>query len=108
MEKVLVLLTTVGSADQARALADCLLNERAAACVSIAPGIESHYTWKGKRERSDECLLLIKTDESHLNEARNIILQQHPYECPELLVLESECANVSYFNWLVGVLRSES
>ena len=48
-DKILV-ITTAGSHDEARRIADALVERRQAACVNIIKGVESIYRWKGKTE----------------------------------------------------------
>ena len=45
---ILTVTTTVGSADQAQALARELLARRLAACVQVEEGLTSFYRWEGK------------------------------------------------------------
>src|SRR5687768_5540532 len=61
-----IALVTVPSEAVGRKLAGLILLGRLAACVNLLPQIESHYWWQGKRERSKECQLLIKTRRSKL------------------------------------------
>ncbi|MDE2313595.1 MAG: divalent cation tolerance protein CutA, partial [Elusimicrobia bacterium] len=39
-------------------LADKIVAIRLAACVSVLPGILSHYVWKDKKEKSRESMLV--------------------------------------------------
>ena len=43
-----IVLTTAGSHDEARKIAQALVERRLAACVNIIPQIESIYRWQGK------------------------------------------------------------
>lgn len=49
-ETYAVVYITASSLAEARQLADTLVGERLAACVSILPAVHSVYRWQGKRE----------------------------------------------------------
>ena len=88
MTPVVVLLSTVATAEDARRIADALVERRLAACVSAVSGLRSTYRWQGKVERADEVLLVIKTVGARVEEVRQAFLAGlHPYEVPELLVV---------------------
>jgi periplasmic divalent cation tolerance protein len=55
-----LVLTTAGSADEARKIAHALVEGKLAACVNIVPQIQSVYRWQGKIEGAQEWLLIIK------------------------------------------------
>jgi len=59
MDKRLILVT-VPNRDVAERITSALLSERLVACVSIVPGIESHYIWEGRTETSTELLLMMR------------------------------------------------
>ena len=52
---------TFPDVEQARAIAEALVERRLAACVNLLPGVESIYRWEGKVERAGEVLAVIKT-----------------------------------------------
>ena len=56
-----IVLTTTGSVDEARRIAETLVERKLAACVNIVPKVVSIYRWKGKVEEAEEWMLLIKT-----------------------------------------------
>lgn len=88
--------------DQASAqnIARHLLEQRLAACVSIVPGMQSHYFWKGNLECAEEYLMLIKTTEHHYPAAEQLIIQLHPYEVPEVIAIPIISGSLSYLEWL--------
>lgn len=57
---VSLVFVTVPSADVGRKIANSLVENKLAACVSIVPGLESIYSWKGKLERDEELLLKVR------------------------------------------------
>ena len=94
-----LLLTTVAKKSDARKLAMATLNHRAAACIQIVSGIESHYVWKGKKTTSREFILIAKTSPRQRKPLEKLWKKLHPYDCPELLHLSGQAAS-SYARWV--------
>src|ERR687893_504417 len=59
--QAIVVVTTVGTEEQAYLIAREIVARRQAACVNVLPGIRSVYRWKGKICKDGELLLVIKT-----------------------------------------------
>ena len=92
-------MTTVGSKADAVRLARAALDAKAAACVQILPAIESHYMWKGKREKSREFLILANTSARKAATLEKLWSRLHPYDCPELVTLSGRAAS-AYARWV--------
>jgi periplasmic divalent cation tolerance protein len=90
---------TCRSDDEAQKLSDGLIGERLAACVNIAD-IKSVFEWKGKIEREDERLLIIKSVRSNFEIIEKYIKANHSYECPEIIAMEVEAASENYASWV--------
>ena len=95
-----LVLTTASSHDEARRIANALVERRLAACVNIVSKIDSIYRWKEKVEQAQEFLLLIKTTESAVDHLRDAIRELHSYEIPECIVLLIETGSEKYLNWI--------
>ena len=94
-----ILLTTVSKKSDAVHLTSAALKAKAAACIQILPSLESHYVWKGKREKSREFLILAKTSARKAATLEKLWSRLHPYECPELITLSGRAA-ASYARWI--------
>jgi periplasmic divalent cation tolerance protein len=98
--KYLVVLVTVGSADEAAGLARTLVEERLAACGNLVERIRSIYRWKGKIEDEGETLLVLKTTAAQFEALRQRIVELHSYDVPEVIALEIADGHKPYLDWL--------
>ncbi len=90
---------TAGSAKEARTIARAVLKAKLAACVNIVPGIESHYWWQGKMERSSEHLLLIKSSRLQFARLTALVKKTHSYQTPEIIAVPLAALETSYAKW---------
>lgn len=100
MTDIVLILTTVPSADRGDAMARSLVEERLAACVNVLPPMTSFYRWKGTVERDTECQLIVKTTRDRVAAVEARIRELHGYELPELLVLAVEAGAGTYLEWV--------
>jgi periplasmic divalent cation tolerance protein len=96
----LLVLTSVGADFDARALAHALVEARLAACVNIVERLHSVYRWEGRVMDDAEQLLLIKTTDERVDALREELMQRHPYDVPEFVVLAIESTSDAYGAWL--------
>jgi len=95
-----IVLTTSGSEDEARRIANYLVENQLAACVNLIPRIESIYRWQGKMESNREWLLLIKTTADKFAAVRDAIRELHSYELPECIAIAIEDGSPDYLQWV--------
>ena len=100
-----IVLSTAGSQDEARKIAQHLIEHQLAACVNIIPHIESMYRWQGKMESSTEWLLLIKTTQEKFSAVRDAIRQLHSYDVPECIALVIEGGSAGYLDWIAQSVK---
>jgi len=105
MTEPVLVLTTVGTRETAETLADVLVHENLAACVSIGGPVRSVYRWQGAIERSEEYQLTIKsvgTNLGRIDERINSFHAERPdgYSLPELLVVPLMGGSAAYLAWL--------
>ena len=98
-EAYCVILTTVGSREEADKLAELLVTRKLAACVQMT-SVSSLYTWKGELHREPEQLLLIKTRASLYEAVEDAIRENHSYEVPEVVQLPVERGLPAYLGWI--------
>ena len=100
MTNARIVLTTAGSQEEARKIANALVERRLAACVNIVPHVESIYRWQGTIETAEEWLLLIKTQAELFDRIRNAVKELHSYDLPECVMLEVTAGSQEYLDWI--------
>ena len=95
-----VVLSAVGTREEAERIAQALVDERLAACVNVVPGVLSVYRWKGAVQRGDELLLVIKTRGDAVERLRARLVALHSYELPEVVVLPIAGGHPPYLDWI--------
>ena len=103
-----VVLVTAPDLKTARRLAQSALQTRLVACANLVPKIESHYWWQGKLEKSAEVLLLLKTTQAKLAALEKLVLQEHPYDTPEFVVLSLVGGTKRYLEWLAASVERDA
>ncbi len=96
----LVLCTT--PVHRAADIARALVERRLAACVNVVPSVRSIYTWNEAVCEEEESLLIAKTTGDRAVALREAILSMHPYDVPEVLVLDIDEAagHEPYLAWV--------
>lgn len=100
MEEVRLILVTAPAAE-AHALARRVVEERLAACVNLLPGVASVYRWEGKVQEVEETLLILKSSVGRIRELRERVIELHPYDVPEFLVVGVESGLEAYLAWVM-------
>lgn len=104
-DAVLLVLCTFPDAETARHAGSALVEAGLAACVNLLPGIESIYRWQGKVERAGEVLAVFKTTAAALPAFERRLVEMHPYEVPEVVVLQPAQVAESYARWILQETR---
>ena len=99
-DKNFVVLSTAPDDAVAARLAQALVSEGLAACVSRLPGLRSTYRWQGRICDETEVLLLIKTSGARLATLCARLEALHPYEVPEVIALPIVAGAERYLGWL--------
>jgi periplasmic divalent cation tolerance protein len=94
-----LVFVTASSLEEARNLAQAILDEHLAACVNLVPGVESHYWWQGRLEKAAEVMLLIKSSAEQFEALAEVIRKRHSYECPEIVAVAPGEISPGYQAW---------
>lgn len=100
-----LILTTVGSKEEADKIARTLVEQRLAACVNIIPNIRSIYRWQDKVEEAEEYLLFVKTFVTAVDRVCKTIKELHSYELPEVISVPIEGGSLAYLKWIDNSVR---
>jgi len=104
--RVVVALTTFPTVDKAAEVARALVSEKLAACINIVPGVRSIYAWKGELCDEGEVLCVVKTRSDRVEALRARLVALHPYEVPELVVIDVAAGHEPYLSWVLGAVSS--
>jgi len=99
MGKYGIALTTFENEEQAKPVIDEIIGCKLAACVQEIK-IRSHYSWKGELCYEDEVLVVLKTRKELYPQLEKKLLELHPYETPEILLVDVEKGSAPYLAWI--------
>jgi periplasmic divalent cation tolerance protein len=101
-QTALVVLTTLATENEARALVTALVAERLVACGTLLPAARSIYRWEGAVAEETEVMVVLKTDAAKWDALCRAVRAKHPYQVPELLALPVERGLDLYLSWLAS------
>lgn len=91
--------TTTDSSDDADRLASLAVEQRFAACVQVSQ-VHSFYRWQGETHRDQEYLLTFKTTAATVSSIKHLLIEEHTYDEPELIVLPIVDGAAGYLDWM--------
>ncbi|MCU0526700.1 MAG: divalent-cation tolerance protein CutA [Elainella sp. Prado103] len=101
-----IVLVTAASQSEAEKIAETLVSEKLAACVSLMP-IQSIYTWQDQVCREAEWQLMIKTELRLFPVLAQKIRELHSYEVPEVIALPILTGSQPYLDWITAQVGAE-
>jgi len=96
----IVVLVTCATAAEAGAIAEALVREKLAACVTIGGAVQSVFRWQGDVSRETEYQLVIKTRRACFDALERCVRALHSYEVPEIIALPIMRGSADYLNWI--------
>ena len=97
--------TTIDSPDTADALAKAAVTVRLAACAQVVGPVRSVYRWDGAVEETEEWVLTLKTTAGAYAALERFLLDEHPYEVPEIVPVPIVAGNPAYLTWIATETR---
>jgi len=95
----IIVYTTIPK-NEAKKLAKKIIQEKLAGCINIIDSVNSIYIWQNEIKDEEESLLIIKTKQSVFKTLEDFIINNHPYDVPEIIATPLVNANLEYLNWL--------
>ncbi|MGC8771812.1 MAG: divalent-cation tolerance protein CutA [Brevinematia bacterium] len=99
MNYIVVFITT-SSLEEAKKIANYLVENKIAACINIVEKVNSTFFWKGNIENYDESLLIVKTKRSLFNKLKEEVKKLHSYTVPEIIAIPIVEGSEDYLNWI--------
>ena len=106
MSNYIQIITTVSQLNEAKIIADNILDKKIAACMQIIGPIKSIYWWKNKKENQEEWLCIIKTKKHLFKIIEKIIKKLHPYELPEIIATPIINGSKEYLKWIDNIIQN--
>lgn len=100
-----LVLVSASSEGEAAVIAQTLVQEKLAACVSLMP-IKSIYVWQDQVQSEPEWQLLIKTTQNCFKALQLRVIELHSYEVPEILAIPIQDGSATYLNWIGANVRA--
>jgi periplasmic divalent cation tolerance protein len=107
MATVCMVFMTAPDQDTAVRLTRTVVEEGLAACGNLIEGVRSIYSWKGEVHDDAEVLVLFKTTLERVDSLRFRLIELHPYDCPEVLVVETDGGHADYLEWVAETVRKK-
>ncbi len=102
----LLVLCTCPSREEATKLARLIIAEHLAACVNLVHSATSIYSWNDTIAEDNEIILLIKTTNEGYSALEQAIINNHPYELPEVIAVGIERGFSEYLGWISQCVES--
>ena len=99
MSPYILAQTTFADAEQGAVVVEAVLTDRLAACVQVLD-MQSHYVWKGEVHNDTEVLVVFKTRSELADRLRQRVVDLHPYETAEFIVLPITDGHSPYLRWI--------
>ncbi len=99
MTNILVFMTTANKLE-AEKIVKKLLDRHLIACGNIIGPVESHYWWQNKIEKTEEFLVIMKSNQKLFADLSKTVKKLHSYKVPEILGVQIAQGYEPYLEWL--------
>jgi len=93
---------TCSTFEEANTLGEKLVEKSLAACVNILPPSHSIYRWEGKIEKSQETIILAKSQKNRAETLKSFVKTHHSYDIPCIIALDiqKQASSTSFLRWI--------
>lgn len=99
MESLVLISTTFENSPDAERVASILLDQKTIVCAQVSSPVKSIYRWEGAIVTETEYTLTVKTISTMAEKAKELILSEHPYDIPEIIVTTPVDVHLDYLKW---------
>ncbi|MGQ9498870.1 MAG: divalent-cation tolerance protein CutA [Dissulfurimicrobium sp.] len=104
-EDLIKIITTTEREEDARHIAEYLVERRLCACAQINGPILSIYWWNGSIHYSKEWRCDATAQAGHYEKIERAIRDIHPYETPQIIAIPVINALATYKDWVIETSR---
>ncbi|OEJ08257.1 cation tolerance protein CutA [Shigella sp. FC1967] len=97
---MIIAYSTAPNEKIANEIAHYLINTKLAACVNLILKLNLIYHWDNKIIEDNEILMMIKSEKSKQQNLINTLVEIHPYDTPEVIIIPIENGFKGYLNWV--------
>ena len=101
---MILVYSTFPNRQSANKVIKIALTKKAAACAN-AWQVASTFVWQGNISKEKEWAVLFKTTKPKAARLKEIIISNHPYSAPALLIWPAEVGQSDYEKWLYNCLK---
>jgi periplasmic divalent cation tolerance protein len=105
--EVLVVSCTFPDRETAQRISRVAVENRLAACATLLSDAESIYRWNGRIETARETAVTFKTTQDRLAGLQAFLLEEHPYEVPEVVAWQVSGGAPAYLAWVEQSTRQK-
>jgi periplasmic divalent cation tolerance protein len=99
----ILVLVTCKSKSEGKRIVTSLVEKHLAACGNILQWrMTSIYRWKGKVERANEHLVILKSTRKAFAPLEKEVTRLHSYEVPEIIALPVTQGSENYLHWIAA------
>ncbi len=106
MPEIIVLVTS-GSEAEALKIARALVEAHLVACANIVPKIQSVFKWEGRLQEEAESLIIMKSQESRMEEIFSKVKELHSYDVPEVIAMPIISGLPDYLGWVSAMTQKK-
>ncbi|HIE6129137.1 TPA: divalent-cation tolerance protein CutA [Proteus mirabilis] len=97
---MIIAYSTAPNETVANEIAHHLIQTKLAACINLLPNIKSIYHWNNEIIEDNEVLMIIKSESSKQQILIDTLVNIHPYDTPEVIIVPIENGFHGYLEWI--------
>lgn len=104
-DRAVTLYVTVRDKEEGGRIGRALVEAKLAACANIIDDMTSVFSWEGEIQSSSESLLFAKTRSDLIDDATQLVIKEHSYDCPCVVALPITGGNLEFIDWIRAETR---